>query len=128
MPRTNRPRHQQLLSPTGAVATAETLRTGDTVLVWTHANPEAPKRTWGAVAPFQLRLAGARPPRRLQSRRIRHLPPQPPATATSRAAKPRHSALGVAPTAAGGWTIEQDAGTLQWTPGDQWPIACHPGD
>ena len=55
MPRTNRTRHQQFLTPTGAVATAETLRTGDTVLVWTHANPEAPKRTWGAVAPSNSR-------------------------------------------------------------------------
>ena len=55
MPRTNRTRHQQFLTPTGAVATADTLRTGDTVLVWTHANPEAPKRTWGAVAPSNSR-------------------------------------------------------------------------
>ncbi|WP_419923985.1 hypothetical protein [Candidatus Poriferisocius sp.] len=55
MPRTARTHHQPLLTPTGAAATAETLRTGDTVLVWTHANPEAPKRTWGAVAPSNSR-------------------------------------------------------------------------
>ena len=51
MPRPTRTHLQPFLTPTGAVVTAETLRTGDTVLVWTHANPEAPKRTWGAVAP-----------------------------------------------------------------------------
>lgn len=51
MTRTTRPHLQPFLTPTGAVTTKETLRTGDTVLVWTCANPEAPKRTWGAVAP-----------------------------------------------------------------------------
>ncbi|MCY3786953.1 MAG: hypothetical protein OXG47_09560, partial [bacterium] len=51
MPRPTQTHLQPFLTPTGAVATAETLRTGDTVLVWTHANPEAPDRTWGAVAP-----------------------------------------------------------------------------
>ncbi|MCY3961016.1 MAG: hypothetical protein OXG34_05035 [bacterium] len=36
MPRPTRTRLQPFLTPTGTVATAETLRTGDTVLVWTH--------------------------------------------------------------------------------------------
>ncbi|WP_420431919.1 hypothetical protein [Candidatus Poriferisocius sp.] len=55
MPPTTRTRLQPFLTPTGAVATIETLRTGDTVLVWADANPEAPKRAWGAVAPSNSR-------------------------------------------------------------------------
>ncbi len=51
MPSPTRTHLQPFLTPTGTVATPDTLRTGDTVLVWTHANPEAPKRTWGTVAP-----------------------------------------------------------------------------
>ena len=51
MPRATRTHLQPFLTPTGAVATAETLCTGDTVLVWAHTNPESPRRTWGAVAP-----------------------------------------------------------------------------
>ena len=38
MPRTTRTCLQPFLIPTGAVATKETLRTGDTVLVWTQAD------------------------------------------------------------------------------------------
>lgn len=55
MTRTTRNQLQPLLTPTGAVVTKEMLRTGDTVLVWVHNNPEAPRRTWGAVAPPKSR-------------------------------------------------------------------------
>ncbi|MYD86132.1 MAG: hypothetical protein F4Y14_08085 [Acidobacteria bacterium] len=51
MPGATRTHLQPFLTPTGAVTTVEGLRTGDTVLVWTRINPEAPNWTWGAVAP-----------------------------------------------------------------------------
>ena len=55
MARTTRTRLQPFITPTGAVVTAETISAGDTVLVWSHASPDAPKPTWGPVAPYNTR-------------------------------------------------------------------------
>ena len=41
--------HRSVATPSGLIASTEDLRVGDEILVWTHTNPEAPRRTWGPV-------------------------------------------------------------------------------
>lgn len=55
MPPTTRTHLHPFITPTGTVVTVETLSVGDTVLVWSHASPDAPKPTWGPVSPYNTR-------------------------------------------------------------------------
>lgn len=55
MPPTTRIDLQPFIAPTGAAATSESLSVGDTVLVWSHASPDAPKPTWGPVSPYNTK-------------------------------------------------------------------------
>ena len=41
--------HRSVATPSGLVVSTGDLRVGDEILVWTHTNPEAPRRTWGPV-------------------------------------------------------------------------------
>ena len=61
MPPITRTHLQPFTTPTGAVVTVEDIGVGDTVLVWSHASPEAPSPP-GAGRPLQHQVAGTGAP------------------------------------------------------------------